>query len=131
LPTVLKGAKYNKDTYMELMALMYELLGKVRKEGLMSIEGDVGDTSILEPKLHLHVVAALRVAPARLVRRRGQRPEMPRRTLVLDDHLLIELFRGAAHRRISSACATPATRRSTSSCVLYKANDARVVGPRG
>ncbi len=41
LPTVLKGAKYNKDNYMELMALMYELLGKVRKEGLMSIEGDV------------------------------------------------------------------------------------------
>ena len=41
LPTVLKGSKYNKDNYMELMALMYELLGKVRKEGLMSIEGDV------------------------------------------------------------------------------------------
>lgn len=41
LPTVLKGAKYNKDTYMELMALLYELLGKVRKEGLMSIEGEV------------------------------------------------------------------------------------------
>ncbi|MDP1635551.1 MAG: flagellar motor stator protein MotA [Gallionellaceae bacterium] len=41
LPTVLKGSKYNKETYMELMALMYELLGKVRKEGLMSIENDV------------------------------------------------------------------------------------------
>lgn len=41
LPTVLKGSKYNKDSYMELMALLYELLGKVRKEGLMSIEGDV------------------------------------------------------------------------------------------
>ena len=41
LPTLLKGSKYSKDTYMELMALMYELLGKVRKEGLMSIEGDV------------------------------------------------------------------------------------------
>jgi len=41
LPSVLKGSKYSKDTYMELMALMYELLGKVRKEGLMSIEGDV------------------------------------------------------------------------------------------
>lgn len=40
-PTLLKGSKYSKDTYMELMALMYELLGKVRKEGLMSIEGDV------------------------------------------------------------------------------------------
>lgn len=41
LPSVLKGSKYNKDMYMELMALLYELLGKVRKEGLMSIEGDV------------------------------------------------------------------------------------------
>lgn len=41
LPTVLKGPRYTKETYMELMALMYELLGKVRKEGLMSIEGDV------------------------------------------------------------------------------------------
>jgi len=41
LPKVLKGSKYSKDTYMELMALLYELLGKVRKEGLMSIEADV------------------------------------------------------------------------------------------
>ncbi|MFH0934474.1 MAG: flagellar motor stator protein MotA [Pseudomonadota bacterium] len=40
-PSIFKGSKYSKDTYMELMALMYELLGKVRKEGLMSIEGDV------------------------------------------------------------------------------------------
>jgi chemotaxis protein MotA len=41
LPTILKGNKYNKESYMELMALLYELLGKVRKEGLMSIENDV------------------------------------------------------------------------------------------
>lgn len=41
LPKVFKGAKYTKDSYMELMALLYELLGKIRKEGLMSIEGDV------------------------------------------------------------------------------------------
>jgi chemotaxis protein MotA len=40
-PKVFKGAKYKKDHYMELMALLYELLGKIRKEGLMSIEGDV------------------------------------------------------------------------------------------
>ena len=32
LPTLLKGDKYTKDNYMELMALLYELLGKVRKE---------------------------------------------------------------------------------------------------
>ncbi len=41
LPSVLKGAKYTKANYMELMALLYELLGKIRKEGLMSVEGDV------------------------------------------------------------------------------------------
>jgi len=41
LPKILKGSKYNKNSYMELMALLYELLGKVRKEGLMSIESDV------------------------------------------------------------------------------------------
>ncbi len=41
LPTVLKGSKYNKALYMELMTLLYEILGKIRKEGLMSIEADV------------------------------------------------------------------------------------------
>jgi chemotaxis protein MotA len=41
IPLLFKGSKYSKDSYMELMALLYELLGKVRKEGLMSIEGDV------------------------------------------------------------------------------------------
>jgi len=41
LPTTLKGSKYSKALYMELMGLLYEILGKVRKEGLMSIERDV------------------------------------------------------------------------------------------
>src|SRR3990167_7340915 len=41
LPKTMKGTKYSKEIYMELMALLYELLNKVRKEGLMSIEGDV------------------------------------------------------------------------------------------
>jgi chemotaxis protein MotA len=41
LPTALKGSKYTKAVYMELMALLYELLNKVRKEGLMAIERDV------------------------------------------------------------------------------------------
>ena len=36
-----KGSKYTKALYMELMALLYDILAKVRKEGLMSIEGDV------------------------------------------------------------------------------------------
>lgn len=43
LPGVLKGSKYTKAKYMELMGLMYEILTKVRKEGLMSIERDVDE----------------------------------------------------------------------------------------
>jgi len=41
VPSLFKGSKYTKARYMELMALLYELLAKARKEGLMSIEGDV------------------------------------------------------------------------------------------
>ena len=41
LPSVLKGSQYTKDMYMELMALQFDVLSKVRKEGLMSIEGDI------------------------------------------------------------------------------------------
>lgn len=43
LPGVLKESPYNKVVYMELMTLLYEVLSKVRKEGLMSIESDVDD----------------------------------------------------------------------------------------
>lgn len=41
LPSVFKGSQYTKDMYMELMALQFDVLSKVRKEGLMSIEGDI------------------------------------------------------------------------------------------
>ena len=36
-----KGSKYSKARYMELMALLYDILQKARKEGLMWIEKDV------------------------------------------------------------------------------------------
>jgi chemotaxis protein MotA len=41
LPSLLKGSKYTKELYMELMSLLYEILARVRKEGLMSIEDDI------------------------------------------------------------------------------------------
>ena len=41
LPSVLKGSKYTRTQYMDVMALLYELLTKIRKEGLMSVEADV------------------------------------------------------------------------------------------
>ena len=41
VPQALKGGKYTKARYMELMAMLYEILQKARKEGLMAIEADV------------------------------------------------------------------------------------------
>ena len=41
LPTVFKGSRHTKELYMEMMSLLFDVLSKVRKEGLMSIEGDI------------------------------------------------------------------------------------------
>jgi chemotaxis protein MotA len=41
LPTLFQGSRYNRELYMELMSLLFDVLSKVRKEGLMSIEGDI------------------------------------------------------------------------------------------
>ena len=43
LPSALKGSKYTKTRYMQLMAMLYDVLTKARKEGLMSIENDVDE----------------------------------------------------------------------------------------
>ncbi|MGF1546544.1 MAG: flagellar motor stator protein MotA [Thiotrichales bacterium] len=41
LPSAFGGSRYSKALYLELFALLYEVLTKIRKDGLMSIEGDV------------------------------------------------------------------------------------------
>ena len=41
LGSCFKGSKYSKARYMDLLALMYDILQKARKEGLMAIENDV------------------------------------------------------------------------------------------
>jgi len=41
LPTVLKGSKYTKARYMELLTMLFAILTKIRKEGLVSIEKDI------------------------------------------------------------------------------------------
>ena len=55
-----KGSKYTKARYMELMALLYDILQKARKEGLMAIENDVEEPA--------------RLAAVQEVRDRRQRP---------------------------------------------------------
>ena len=41
LPSVFKGAKYRKTHYLALLALLADVLGKIRKDGIMSIESDL------------------------------------------------------------------------------------------
>jgi chemotaxis protein MotA len=43
LPKLLKGSKYTKTRYLALMALLYDILSKIRKEGMMAIESDIED----------------------------------------------------------------------------------------
>jgi len=38
-----KPDPYNKETYMELLGLMFRIFNKARREGLMAIEADVED----------------------------------------------------------------------------------------
>jgi len=42
---VFTGSKYNKDKYLDLLKMMFNLFNKARKEGLMSLEADVEDPS--------------------------------------------------------------------------------------
>jgi chemotaxis protein MotA len=43
LPRLLRSSKHNRKLYMDLLGLMYELLAKARKEGMMKLESDVED----------------------------------------------------------------------------------------
>jgi chemotaxis protein MotA len=51
LPGCFKGSIYTKARYMQLMALLYEVLQKIRKEGLIAVEADVekpGESAIFQ-----------------------------------------------------------------------------------
>ncbi|RKP45597.1 flagellar motor stator protein MotA [Trinickia fusca] len=52
LPTCFHGPRYDKSKYIELIALLYELMQKARKEGMMTLEADVDnpDESVLFQK---------------------------------------------------------------------------------
>ncbi|PIJ50944.1 flagellar motor stator protein MotA [Erwinia sp. OLTSP20] len=41
LPLLMRGSKYNKAIYMDLMALLYRLMAKSRQQGMLSLERDI------------------------------------------------------------------------------------------
>ncbi|QGZ38779.1 chemotaxis protein MotA [Pseudoduganella flava] len=66
LPTLFESATYTKTMYMDLMSLLFELLTKIRKEGLMSIENDVDNPY--------------------------ESPVFTRYPLIMQDHLILEFI---------------------------------------
>lgn len=45
LPLLLRSSKHNRELFMDLLALLYELLAKARKDGMMKLESDVDNPS--------------------------------------------------------------------------------------
>ena len=43
---VFSGSKYSKQTYIDSLKMMYDLLNKARKDGLMALESDVEEPRI-------------------------------------------------------------------------------------
>ncbi|MGD0473027.1 MAG: flagellar motor stator protein MotA [Candidatus Velthaea sp.] len=43
VPSCFKGGGYNKKKYLELISLLYELLQKVRTQGMLAMEPDIAD----------------------------------------------------------------------------------------
>lgn len=43
LPTLLQGSKFSKNLYMDILAMLFEVLTKIRKDGMMSVENDIED----------------------------------------------------------------------------------------
>ena len=43
VPGAFKGSKFTKKLYMELLGLLFDLLSKARKDGLMALEADIED----------------------------------------------------------------------------------------
>ena len=41
LPMLFHGSRYTRELYMALMALLFDLLTKVRREGLMALENEI------------------------------------------------------------------------------------------
>jgi chemotaxis protein MotA len=41
LPMLFHGSRYTRELYMALMGLMFDLLTKVRREGLMALENEI------------------------------------------------------------------------------------------
>lgn len=48
IPRLLKGSHYRKGDYVDILAMLYDVLMKARREGMMSIERDVDDPAASE-----------------------------------------------------------------------------------
>ena len=57
----MRRSKYNKDLYMDLMALLFRLLAKSRQQGMLSLEFDIDNPQ--ESEISLIIRASLPITP--------------------------------------------------------------------
>jgi len=48
IPALFKGSPYTKQSYMDLLSMLYELFVKTQRDGLLAIEADIDDPSSSE-----------------------------------------------------------------------------------
>src|SRR5690242_11061711 len=41
IPSIFKGSKHSKARYMDLLAMLFEILAKIRRDGMMAVEKDI------------------------------------------------------------------------------------------
>jgi hypothetical protein len=82
------------------------------------LERDTLDDAALDVDLYREMVPAERVATLRVAVRLGQRAEVPRPLVVIEDHLLVQLSQVGHQPNILLTCPIASTSRSTSSRVL-------------
>ncbi|ARU55894.1 MAG: flagellar motor stator protein MotA [Pseudomonadales bacterium] len=61
IPRVIVGSKFNKELYMDLLSLMYDIFDKSRKQGVMSIEADVDEPN--QSEIFSRYPAVLKMVP--------------------------------------------------------------------
>src|SRR5690606_11251094 len=97
-----------------LDSLPHQRGGRDRDRTAAALESDVADSAVLELHVQGHLVAAERVDALDNAIRMIEPAEIPRRAVVVEDDLAVQLLQ-LVHEKISSARSRPAASRSTSS----------------
>src|SRR5699024_11059806 len=112
-----------------LQRLGHEGGGSQRNGTAVALEADFGDPLVFHMQIHAESIAAQRVVAVRFMARRFEFAEIARTFVVVDDDVLVQGGEFVVHhwQNTLRAAIRETASRSTSSCVLYRPNEARAV----